>query len=96
MINKTKLIKIICKELNNSITYFHILSVINIFIEELITEIEKKKIIKVPNFGKFKLKQMKSKKIINVLTNKPQQTAPSSVLRFTLTKKLRTYLKRIV
>lgn len=91
--NKTKIIKFISKELKNSIPYFHILSVVTIFIEELAKEIIANRIIKIPNFGTFKINSLKPKMITNVLTKAKQQTKPSNVLRFTLTKKLGTYLK---
>src|SRR5436190_4420787 len=93
MMNKKGIVKAVKHELNSSISYFDIFSVVNILIDELKKELLINKKVNIPNFGKLILKTFKSKKIINVQTGKLQASRPYTSLRFSLSKNI---LKQII
>jgi nucleoid DNA-binding protein len=94
-IQKLKIVAFVSRRLRKSIGYFHILSVINILVEELIVELKIKREIKIPNFGTFRLKPLKPKRIKSVVSEKTILTKPSNSLRFKLSRNVIRYLKGI-
>jgi nucleoid DNA-binding protein len=92
-IQKLKIVAFVSRKLENTIAYFHIFSVINILVEELIIELKTKREIKIPNFGTFRLKSLKPKKIKSVVNNQTILTKPSNSVKFKLSRNIIRYLK---
>lgn len=70
----------------------HIFSIINIFFDEIARELNSGAEINIPNFGIFKIKTLKSKRIRSVYSDKLKMVKKTKVLRFKLDKKLNKYL----
>jgi nucleoid DNA-binding protein len=87
-VNKRKLWSLIIKDINYIIHYSHVFSVINILIDELVKELRNDKEIHIGNFGRFKLVDLKPKKIINIATGKIKFVKKTKALRFKISKKL--------
>jgi nucleoid DNA-binding protein len=86
--NKQNLVRFIATKLNNQINKFHILSVINILIDEMLNDLKSGKEVKITNFGTFSIKGLKSKQIRNVVSKKLINNSSVKSLRFSLSKKL--------
>jgi nucleoid DNA-binding protein len=86
--NKQQLAKVIKEELPGTTSYFDILSVVNILLDELKQEILTTKQTSIPNFGKFTLKTFKPKVIKNVRTGKMQLTKAYTALRFAISRNI--------
>ena len=93
--NKRQLIKLIREELQGRVSYFDILSVVNILLDELKQEIINTQNVNIPNFGKFNLKVFKPKLIKNVRTGKLQLTKAYTALRFTISQKIFKQLMKL-
>lgn len=85
-IDKYKLFNLVFQKLN--IHRLHVFSVLNILIDELIKELRTGNSIKINNFGEFKLKSIKPKKIRNIATGQIKFIKTTKVLRFKLADKL--------
>lgn len=94
-IKKYKLIQLVSKKIEYSIHQLHILSVVNIFIEEMMKDLKNDKKIKIINFGTFELNKIKPKKIQNIITKKPQITKQTNALRFKLFRKISNIFSNI-
>lgn len=70
----------------NKIHRLHVLSIINILIDEMIKDLLAGKSIKIKNFGTFKLNSLKPKKIVNLLTNRVKFAQKTKSLRFRMSK----------
>lgn len=81
------------KELNFLVHNTHVLSVINILIDEIMKDLLLGKEIRLINFGSLKLKKMKQKKFKNVLNKKIELSKARRALRFTLSKRVKNFLK---
>ena len=95
-IDKKKLWRLIIKDLNYSIHISHIFSVINILIDELIRELKSGKEISIKNFGVFKIKTLKPKKIISVRTGKVKFVERTKALRFVIAKRLTKLIRKSI
>jgi nucleoid DNA-binding protein len=91
-ITKNKLRDIISRKISHKVHRIHILSIINILIDEMIKELKSGKDIKILGLGTFSLNDLKSKKIINVVSKKIKFTKRTKSLRFRLSKSLSKYL----
>lgn len=74
----------------------HTISVLSILVDEMIKELKENKIINIPGFGKFIVRELKQRSVISVNTGLPVLTKKYNALRFVLDKKLhRTLTKEI-
>ncbi len=89
--NKKKWVKKVSQKLKG-IGYFHILSVINILIDELRKEIIETKEVNIVNFGKFQYKIFEPRMIKNVRTGKMSLTKKYSALRFKVSRTIVKFL----
>jgi len=80
--------------MKHSIHRLHVVSIMSILIEELIKDLMQGKDIKIPNFGTFRLKELKPKKIKNITTKEIKFARRTNALRFRLTRKLSRYLSK--
>lgn len=92
-INKRKLWNILNKKLNYSFHNSHTLSIINLFIEKMMAELENGKSINIINFGKFDILKTKPKKIYDISKKKILYTNGNNKIRFTMDKKLKKEIK---
>lgn len=90
--NKQKLWWFITRRINHSVHRLHVISIINILIEELVKELRIGNEIKLPNFGIFKIKELKPKKIRNIATKDIKFVKRTKALRFRLSRKISKYL----
>jgi nucleoid DNA-binding protein len=90
--NKKQITSIVSRKLVDLVKSLHVYCVINILIEEMISELEKGKIINIPGFGMFELIEIKSKNAINVTTGQRMITRPTKSLRFRLADKFKEQL----
>lgn len=89
-IKKSELVQAISKKMEHSIHQFHILSVINIFIEEMLADLKSGKSIKVFNFGTFDLTTLKPKTVKSIYSGKTIIVEKTKALRFKLFRKIST------
>ena len=92
-ISKRKLSTLVAKELKGIVHSLHILSVINILIDEIVKELKNGNSIKIINFGTLSLKNMKPKKFLDLSTRKILWSKQYKTLRFKLTKKISKIMK---
>lgn len=92
MYNKSNLINLVANEIDGQIHKMHIISIINILIEEICNDLLAGKEVKIKNFGTFRLSGLKSKKIISVISKEPKFTKKSSSLRFRMARKFYNYI----
>lgn len=91
---KNKLWGLVSKKLNYSIHRLHILSIINILIDEMIKELKQGNEIKIPGFGTFTVNELKPKKIRSVVSKKIKFAQRTKSLRFRLSRTLSKYLSK--
>lgn len=89
---KNKLWALVSKKINHSIHRLHIISVINILIDEMIKELKRGNKIKIPGFGTFSINELKPKKIRSVVSKKIKFAQRTKSLRFRLSRNLSKYL----
>ena len=90
--NKSTLWVLITKKINYSVHRLHVRTIVRILIEELIKDLKQGKEIKIINFGIFKLKDLKPKKIRSVSTKKIKFVKRTKSLRLKLTRTISKYL----
>jgi nucleoid DNA-binding protein len=93
-INKRVLWKLVNKKLNNSVHNAHTLSIINLFFDKLIEELDRKKSFKLINFGKFDIVKTKRKKFFDISRNSISYTKGNNKIRFILDKKIKKIVKK--
>lgn len=93
-VNKSKLWALVCNKIGYTIHRLHVLSVINILIDEMIKELKSGKEIKIKNFGVVQLNILKPKKIRSVATNNIKFVKRTKSLRFRLARRLAKFLSR--
>jgi nucleoid DNA-binding protein len=86
--NKRQLWLLIIKELNHCVHNAHILSVINILLDEMVKELLFGNEIKIINFGTFYIKRIKPKRIKSVASGNITTTKGTNAIRFRLSHKL--------
>lgn len=82
----------VLKKINKSIHHAHVMSVINILLDEVITELISSKKIKIGNFGNFVIKKLNPRKHFNVFTKQYEMSKGNKIVRFELNKKIRKFL----
>lgn len=91
---KSDLIKLISKKVK--INKLHTLSVVNILIEEIITELKNNNKIIIRNFGYFIVNKLKPKKIKSIVNNKIKFVNSTYALRFRLYENIYNLIKQSV
>lgn len=91
-INKRMLWRYVNGKLNHSINHAHVFSVICILFEELFEDFKNGKDVKIYNFGTFQIRQMKPRRYHHVKLLKMMESCGYKILRFSLSKKIRTKL----
>ncbi len=82
----------VCKKLNKSIHNAHVLSVINILLDEVLVELIESKKIKIGNFGEFLFQKLSPRRHFNVLTKVFEVSEGNNSIRFVLNKKLKRFI----
>jgi len=82
----------VLKKINNSIHHAHVMSVINILLDEIVAELILNKKIKIINFGQFVLRKLNPRKHYNLYTKKYEMSKGNNILRFELNNKLRRFI----
>jgi nucleoid DNA-binding protein len=84
------------KKIKRSINHYHVLSVITILFEEMLTDLKEGKEIEIFNLGTLTLWPTKPRKYYNVVFQKVMQSEGHKILRFILapplSKKMRALL----
>lgn len=88
-INKRLLWQYVNRKINRSIHHAHVFSVICILFEEILKDLQQGKEIKIANFGKFFMKEMKPRKYHNVRYMQVMQSCGYKILRFSLLRGVR-------
>jgi nucleoid DNA-binding protein len=71
---------------------YHIISVINIFVDELINELKTGNKIKIDNFATFQLNQLKPKMVWSIVSRKMMMGKAVRALRIKLSQKLKKHI----
>lgn len=82
----------VCKKLGYSIHSNHVMSVINILLDEFLDHIFKVKIIKIGNFAKFTFQKLKDRTHINFYTGEKETSQGKYNLRVYLNKKISKFM----
>jgi nucleoid DNA-binding protein len=90
--NKKTLWRLIVKNANKKVHSLHIISILNILIEEIVKELKLGNNIEIKNFGTLKVNKIKPKKILAVNTREITFIKSIKLLRFTLSKEIAKYL----
>jgi|ERR1700722_2592493 len=90
--NKRKLWTLLIKELNHFVHSSHIYSVLNILIEEMISDLVSGKNIKIINFGSFSLKELKPRRYLDLATRRFKISGPSKALRFKISRNISKFI----
>lgn len=90
---KHQLFPLVQEKIKSITHYFHIISVVNILIDEIIQELKAGKEVEIGGLGTIKLFSYPAKIGHNVLTGKYQKLKGTKRLRFVIDKKLLKYLK---
>ena len=80
------------KHMDHFVHQLHILAVITILIDEIRKDLLDGKIIKIQNFGTFKLKQTNSRTFKSVVTNNIETSQQKNKLELKLTPKLARFI----
>lgn len=98
LFTKLKITQLVSKYTNGFVHRLHIMSVINIFIDEMIIELKNFSNIKITGLGTFSIVELKPKRIRSVVSGEIKFAAKTKSLRFTLDRKLERFLlaKKIV
>lgn len=91
-ISKRSLWQYVNIKIHRFIHYYHVLSIITILFEEILTDLKRGKDLKIFNFGTLSLKQLKPRKYFDVRHQKVMQAKAHKILRFTLTSSVRKKL----
>lgn len=88
-INKRLLWQYVNRKINRTIHHAHVFSVICILFEEMFKDLMLGKEIKIANFGKFFMKEMKPRRYHNVRYMQVMQSGGYKILRFSLSDAVR-------
>ena len=91
-VDKRTLWQFINRKFRGVIHHYHVLAVITILFEEMISDLKQGKSIEIFNLGTISLKQMKSRKYHNVRHRQMMFAPGRKVLRFSLSNKIRKKL----
>lgn len=83
-INKRILWRYVNRKLKRLVHHYHVFSIITILFDEMLKDLVRGKSIKIFNFGKLTLKQMKPRKYFDVRFQKVMQSKGHKILRFNL------------
>lgn len=83
-ISKRTLWRYVNRKIKRAIHHYHVLSVMTILFDEMISDLIKGKAIKIFNFGTLTLKQMKPRKYFDVRFQKVMHSEGHKILRFVL------------
>lgn len=88
----------ICKEISNKtqISNEHVISVVNLLLEEIFKELKKGNKIHIRNFGSLEIFQPKPKKIVNINTGKEEMSIRKKRLRFRLDDQLSWFVSKLI
>jgi nucleoid DNA-binding protein len=90
---KRQLFQLVINKLKGKhIHKYHTISVINIFIDEMINELKSGNKIKIDNFATFQLNQLKPKMVWSYVSKKMMMGRAVKAMRIKLDKKLKKYL----
>lgn len=95
-INKRRFWRFVNKKINHLINHAHVLSVISILFEEMVTDLLNGKEIKIHNFGTLSLQETKSRQYHDVRYKRVMQSAPHRILRFKLAPQIRKKLRGLL
>jgi nucleoid DNA-binding protein len=88
-INKRLLWQFVNRKIKRVIHHAHVFSIICILFEEMFKDLQQGKEIKIANFGKFFMKEMKPRKYHNVRYMQVMQSNGYKILRFSLSSQVR-------
>jgi nucleoid DNA-binding protein len=91
---KKQLWLLLVKILKHNVHNAHILSIINILLEELVKDLMNGNEIKIINFGTFYIKNIKPKQIKNIATGNITTTKETRAIRFRLSRALARELEK--
>lgn len=91
-INKRVFWRFVNLKIKRVIHHYHVFAVISILFDEIIKDLSGGKDIKIFNFGNLSLKSTKPRKYYDVRFNKIMESSGNKILKFSLSKKLRTKL----
>lgn len=74
---------------NRVVNALHVLTVVNLLIEELVQDLKDNKEIKIFNFATISLEQMKSRPYIDIATKTKKMSKPNKKLTFKLNKNVK-------
>ncbi len=82
----------VLKKIRHSIHHAHVMSVINILLDEMLLDLIASEKIKIVNFGEFILQKLNARRHFNVFTKIFETSKGNSSLRFVLDKKLKKFI----
>lgn len=82
----------VAKKLKRKILAIHVASIVNILLDELVSELQIIGTIKIGNFGKLFFKQMKPRKHYDFSRKKVMESKGRRMLRFKLNKNVQTII----
>lgn len=88
-IDKRTLWRYVNRKIDRSIQAFHVISVINILFDEMISDLKEGKDIKIHNLGVIFLKQTEPRLYYDIRFKRVMMSAGSKILKFILAPKLR-------
>lgn len=91
-IDRRFLAQYVARKLKKKILYKHVISVTNILLDEIVKDLISGLAIKIGNFGKLFLKQLKERAHFNLFENKVVISKGKKILRFKLNEKFHRLL----
>ena len=91
-INKKLLWQYVNRKIKRIIHHYHVFSILTILFDEMIKDLKRGKSIKIFNFGKLELKNLKPRRYFDVRHQKVMQAEGHRILRFTLAPSIRKKL----
>lgn len=88
-IDKRYLWKFVNKKINRAVKGYHVVSIINILFEEMLSDLRSGKEIEIFNFGKLFLKKMNPRKYHDVRYNRVMVSHGGRILKFILSPKIK-------
>lgn len=95
-ISKKLFWRYINSKLRGKIHSAHVLSIVNILLDELKNDLLNRKDVNIINFGKFKYIKLNPKKYFNVREQEIMWSKGSNIIRFIISKKIRSKLLKNV
>lgn len=88
-IDKRFLWKYVNQKINRKVKGYHVVSIINILFEEVLSDLKEGKVVEVFNFGSLFLKNMKPRKYHDVRYNRVMLSKSNKILKFILPRTLK-------